>query len=173
MIITTISRNQVFYSVVLQLLSHVWLHEPVDCSMPDFTVLHYLMESAQTYVHWDNDAIQPPHPLSFPSPLALSLSPGSGFFPKSWLFASGAHSIGASASASFLPMNIQDWFPLGLTSLISLQSKGFSRVFSKTTVWKHQFFGTQPSLWSNSHIHTWYGQRILGKKSRLLSQLYF
>ena len=74
MIITTISRNQVFYSVVLQLLSHVWLHEPVDCSMPDFTVLHYLMESAQTYVHWDNDAIQPSHPLSLPTPHALNLS---------------------------------------------------------------------------------------------------
>ena len=63
--------------------------------------------------------------------------------------------IGASASASVLPMNIQDWFPLGLTGLTSLQSKGLSRVFSNTTVQKHQFFGTQLSLWSNSHIHTW------------------
>ena len=71
--------------------------------------------------------------------------PGSGFFPKRWLFTSGGHSIGASASASFLPTNIQDWLPLGLTGLISLQSKGFSRFFSSTTVWKHQFFGTQPS----------------------------
>ena len=64
-------------------------------------------------------------------------------------------SIGASASASVLPINIQDWFPLGLTSWISLQSKGLLRVFSNTTVQKHQFFGAQPSLWSNSHIHTW------------------
>ena len=71
--------------------------------------------------------------------------PGSGFFPKRWLFTSGGHSIGASASASFLPTNIHDWLPLGLTGLISLQSKGFSRFFSSTTVWKHQFFGTQPS----------------------------
>ena len=80
--------------------------------------------------------------------------PGSGFFPKSWLFISSGHSIGASASASFLPMNIQGWFPLGWTGFISLQSTGFSRFFSSTTVWKHQFFGTQPSSWSNSQsIH--------------------
>ena len=81
--------------------------------------------------------------------------PESGPFPTSQLFTSGGPSIGASASASVLPMNIQGWFPLGLTGLISLQSKGLSRVFSNTTVQKHQFFGTQPSLWSNSHIHTW------------------
>ena len=70
----------------------------------------------------------------------------------SWLFASGGQSIGASASASVLTMNNQYWFPLGLTCLISLQSKGFSRVFSNTTVQKHQFFCAQPSSWSNSHI---------------------
>ena len=68
--------------------------------------------------------------------------------------ASGGQSIGASASASVPPVNIQDWFPLELTGLISLQSKGLSRVFSNTTVQKHQFFSAQPSLWSNSHIHT-------------------
>ena len=72
----------------------------------------------------------------------------------SQLFTSGDQSIGASASASVLPMDIQGLFPLGLTGLISLQSKGLSRVFSSTTVQKHQFFGTQLSLWSNSHIHT-------------------
>ena len=83
----------------------------------------------------------------------------SGYFPMSQLFALNGQSIGASASASVLPMTIQGWFPLGLTGLISLQSKGLSRVFSNTTVWKHQFFGTQPSLWSNSHICTW----LLGK----------
>ena len=80
-------------------------------------------------------------------------------FPMSWLFASGGQSIGALSSASVLPMNIQGWFPLGLTGLISLQSKGLSRVFSSTMVRTHQFFGTQPSLWSNSHIHMW----LLGK----------
>ena len=78
----------------------------------------------------------------------------SGSFPMSRLFISGGQSIGASASASVLPMNIQDWFPLGLTALISLQSKGLLKVFSNTTVQKHQFFNTQPSLWSSSHICT-------------------
>ena len=80
--------------------------------------------------------------------------PASGSFPMSQFFASGGESIGTSASASVLPIDIQDWFPLGLTGLISLQSKGLSRVFSNTTVQKHQFFSTQLSLWSNSHIHT-------------------
>ena len=80
--------------------------------------------------------------------------PASGSFPMSRLFASDGQSIGASASASALPMNIQGWFPLGLTGLILL-SKGLSRVFSSTIVWRHQFFSTQPSLWSNSYIHTW------------------
>ena len=73
----------------------------------------------------------------------------------SWLFSSGDQSIGTSPLASVLPMNIQGWFPLGLTSLISLLSKGFSRVFSSTTDLMDQFFSAQPSLWSNSHIHTW------------------
>ena len=71
-------------------------------------------------------------------------------FPMSWLFVSGGQSIGASASASVLPMSTQDWFPLGLTGLVSLLSKGLSRVFSSTTVQRHEFFSDQPSLWSNS-----------------------
>ena len=79
----------------------------------------------------------------------------SGSFPMIQLFPLGGQSIGASASASVFLMHIQGRFPLGLTGLISLQSKGLSRVFSSTTVWKHQFFGVQPSLWSNSHICTW------------------
>ena len=81
--------------------------------------------------------------------------PESGSFPMSQLVASGGQSIEVAASASFLPMNIQDWSPLGWTGWISLQSKGLSRVFSNTTVQKYQFFGAQPSLGSNSHIHTW------------------
>ena len=85
----------------------------------------------------------------------LQFFPASGSFPKSQFFASGGRSIGVSTSASVLSVNIQDWFPLGLTSLISLQSKGLSRVFCNTTFQKHQFFGTQLSLWSSSHIHTW------------------
>ena len=79
--------------------------------------------------------------------------PASGSFPISRLFASGGQSIGAPASV--LPMNIQGWFPLGWIGLISLQSTGLSRVFSNTTVQKHQFCSAQPSLWANSHIHTW------------------
>ena len=81
----------------------------------------------------------------------LQSFPASGSFPVSHLFMSDGQSIGALASV--LPMNIQGWFPLCLTGLIYLQSKGFSRVVSNTTIWKHQFFGTQPSLWSNNHMY--------------------
>ena len=96
------------------------------------------------------------HPTisSFVIPFSSHLQsfPASGSFPMSQLFAWGGQSIGVSASASAVPMNIQDWFLLGLTGLISLQSKGLS---SPTPQLKHQFFSTQPSLWSNFHIHTW------------------
>ena len=85
----------------------------------------------------------------------LQSFPTSGSFPMSQFFTSGGQSTGASASTAVLPMNIQDWFPLAWTGWISLQSKGLSRVFSSTTVQKHQLFGAQLSLWSNSHIHTW------------------
>ena len=85
----------------------------------------------------------------------LQSFPASGSFLMSHFFASGGQSIGTSVLTSVLPMNIQDWFPLRLTGLFSLQSKGLSRVFSNTTVKEHQFFGTQPSSQSNSHIHTW------------------
>ena len=85
----------------------------------------------------------------------LQSFPGSGSFQMSQFFTSGGWSIGASASTSVLLMNTQDWFPLGWTGWICLQSKGLSRVFSNTTVQKHQFFSTQVSLQSNSHIHTW------------------
>ena len=84
----------------------------------------------------------------------LQSFPASGSFPVSQFITSGGQSFGASASASVLPMNIQDWFPLGWTGLI-LQSKGLSRDFSNNTVQKHQFFGAQLSSQSNSHIHTW------------------
>ena len=97
---------------------------------------------------------QPSHPV-IPFSSHLQSFPASGSFQKSQLFASGGQRFGASASASILPMTIQDWFPLGMTGWISLQSKGLSRVFSNTTVQKHQFFGSQLSLWPNSHIHTW------------------
>ena len=85
----------------------------------------------------------------------LQSFPVPGSFAVSQFFSLGDQNIGASASASVLPMNIQYWFLLGLTGLIFLQSKGLSEVFSKTTVWNHQFFGAQPFLTSSSHIHTW------------------
>ena len=85
----------------------------------------------------------------------LQSFPASGSFAVSRLFPSSGWNIESSASASVLPMNIQEWFPLGFTGLIFLQSKGLSTIFSNTTVQKHQFFGAQPFLWSNCHIHTW------------------
>ena len=105
-------------------------------------------------VHQVGDAIQPSHPVVPFSSCPQSL-PASGSFPTSQLFAWGGQSSRVSALASVLPMNTQDWSPLGWTGWISLQSKGLSRVFSNTTVQKHQFFGSQFSSQSNSHIHTW------------------
>ena len=101
------------------------------------------------------ESVMPSNHLILCHPLLLSPSifPASGSFPVSQLFASGGQTIGASASALVLPMNIQDLFPLGCTDWISLKSKGLSGVFSNTTVQKHQLFGAQLSLWSNSHIH--------------------
>ena len=124
--------------------SSLTLWNPMNCSMPSFPVLHYFQEFAQTDVHWVSDATQPSNPVTpFSCPQSF---PASGSFPVSWLFTSGCQSIGASPSASFLLMKIQSWFPLALTGLISLQSKELSRVFSSTTLWKHKFFSTQPSL---------------------------
>ena len=102
------------------------------------------------------ESVMPSNHLILCCPLLLlpQSFPASGSFQMSQFFASGGQSIGISASTSVLPMNTQDWFPLGWTGWISLQSKGLSRVFSNTTVQKHQFFSAQPSLWSSSHIHT-------------------
>ena len=126
------------------------LCDPMNRSMPGLAVHHQLPEFTQTHAHQAGDAIQPSQPLSSPSPPA----PASGSFPVSQLFAWSGQSTGVSASTSVLPMNTQDWSPLGWTGWISLQSKGLSRVFSNTTVQKHQFFGSQLSSQSNSHIHT-------------------
>ena len=103
---------------------------------------------------WVGDAIQPSHPLSSPSPPAPNPSQHQSF-PMSQLFTWGGQSTGVSASASFLPKNIQGWSPSEWTGWISLHSKGLSRIFSNTTVQKHQFFSAQLSSQSNSHIHTW------------------
>ena len=130
------------------------LCDPMDCSMPGLPVHHQLPEFTQTLVHWVSDANQSSQSLSSTSPPTFNLSQHQGLF-MSLFFTSGGQSIRASSSASALPMNIQDWFPLGWTGWFSLQCKGLSRVFPNTTVQKHQFFSTQPSLWSDSHIHTW------------------
>ena len=131
------------------------LCDPMNYSTPGFPLLYYLPEFAQTHVHWVNDAIQLSHPLSSHFPPALNLSQHQGLF--QWVISlhQVAKSIGASASASDLLMNIQGWFPLGLTGLISLLSERLSKVFSSTAVHKHRFFGAQPFLLSSSHIHTW------------------
>ena len=127
------------------------LCDPKDCSTPGLPVHHQLSELAQTLFHWVGDAIQPSHPLSPPSPPAFNLSSIRVFsnesvlhitWPKYWSF---SYSIRTSSEYS---------------GLISLQSKGHSRVFSSTTAQKHQFFSAQPSLWSNSHIHTWLIEKI-------------
>ena len=146
-------------SSVAQFCSTLW--DPMDCSMPGFPVHHWLPELAQIHVHQVSDAIQLSYPLSSPSLPAFSLS-------QHWVF-SQTHRV--FSKESFLCIrwpkymlqhilmnilvNIQDWFPLGWTGWISLQSMGFSRVFSNTTVQKHQFFSAQLSFWSNSHIHAW------------------
>ena len=121
------------------------LCNPMDCSTPGLPVHHQLLEFTQTHVRWVSDAIQTSHSLSSPSPPAFNLSQ-IRVFSNEQFFTSGGQNIGVSASASVLPMNIQDWFPLGWTYWISSLSKGLTRVFSNTTVQKHQFFGAQLSL---------------------------
>ena len=138
------------FSSVAQLC--LTLCDPMDCSMPGFPVLYCLPEFAQTHIHLVGDAIQPSHVAPFSCRQSF---PASGSLPVSSLFASGGQRIGVSTSASVLPMNIEVWFHLGLAGWISLQSKWLWRVFSSITIWKHQSFGAQPSLCSNSHIHTW------------------
>ena len=126
----------------------------MDCSTPGLPVHHQLPEITQTHIHRVGHALQPSHPLSSPSLPTFDLSQHQGLF--QWVSSSHqmAKVLGVSALAPVLPMTIQDCLPLGLTGLISLLSKGLSRVFSNTTVQKHQFLHTQLSLWSNSHIHT-------------------
>ena len=139
------------FSLSVVCLTHC---DPMDFSTPGFPVLNHLPELAQTHVHWVGDAIQPSCPLSSPSP-AFNHSQHQGLF--QWV--SSSHQVAKLLELqpqhqSLQWMNIH-WFPLELTSLISLLSKGLSKVFSNTTVEKHQFFSAQPYLWSNSHIHIW------------------
>ena len=145
--------SSVQFSSVIQ--SCLTLCDPMNHSTPGLPVHHQLPESTQTHVHRVGDAIQPPHPLLSPSPPVPNLSQHQGLFPMNQLFTWGGQIIGVSASASVFPMNTQDWSPLGWTGWISLKSKGLSRVFSNTTVQKHQFFGAQLSSQSKSQTHTW------------------
>ena len=139
-----------FITNVVQSLSCVWLFAT------PWTVARqaFLAFTSSGACSNSNALSQWCHPTIWSSVIPFSYClqsfPASESFSMSWCFASGSQSIGASVSASVLPMNIQDWIPLGLTGLISLLSTGLSRVFSNTTVQKHQFFGAQPSLWSNS-----------------------
>ena len=131
------------------------LCDPMDCSTPGFPIYHQLLELAQTHVHRVSDANPSISSSVVPFSSCLQSFPALGFFPMSQFFASRGQIIAVSALTSVLPMNIEDWFPLEWTGWISLKSEGLSRVFSNTTVQKHQFFGAQPSSQSNSHIHTW------------------
>ena len=132
----------------------------MDYSTSSSSVHHQLQKLAQTQVHRTDDALQPSHPLLSPSSPSFKSFPALGSFPMSQFFTSDGQSAGVSASASVLPMNIQDWFPLGWTGWISLRSKGFSRVFSNTTVQKHQFSGAQLSLVQLSHPYMTTGKTI-------------
>ena len=150
---TLIPLSSVQFISVTQ--SCLTLCDPMNRSTPGLPVHHQLPGFTQTHVHRVGDAIQPSHPLSSPSSPAPNHSQHQGSFPMSQLFTWGGQSIGVSASSSVLPMNTQDWSLLGWTGWISLEFKGLARVFSNTTVQKHQFFGAQISSQSNSHIHTW------------------
>ena len=133
--------QSVQFSSVTQTCPTLW--NPMDSSTLVLAVHHQLLEFTQTHVHWVSDASQPSHPLTSPSPPAFNPSQYQGLF--KWV--SPSHQLAkVSASASVLPVNIKEWFPLEWIGLISLQSKGLSRVFSNTTVQNHQFFGTQLSL---------------------------
>ena len=143
-----------FFLVVVQSLSHIWLCNPMNCSMPDIAFHHYVPDFAQTQVHWVSDTIQPSHPLSSPFPPVLNLSEHEGLskeltlsikWPKYWSFSFSLHPSNEYSGLTSFRMN---WLDL-------LAVQGLSRVFSNTTVQKHQLFGDQPSLWYNSHILIW------------------
>ena len=149
----SLERNMIDNDVAVQSLGHVWLFVTPRTAAHQASLLFTISQSLLKLK--SIESMMPPTISSSVVPFSSCSQsfPASGSFPMSWLFASGGQSI--ETSASVLPMNIQGWLPLGLTGLISLLSKGLSRVFSSTTVQKHQFFGTQPPLWSNSHIRTW------------------
>ena len=148
-LLLSISSVQISHSVVSDSFS---LHGPQHDRPPSPSPTPGVYSNSCPLSRWCHPTVSSSVvPFSF----CLQSFPASGSFPASQFFASGGQSIGVSASASVLPMNTQDWSPLGWTGWISLQSKGLSRVFSNTTVQNQLFFSTQLSLQSNSHIHTW------------------
>ena len=126
--------------------------DPMSCRLPSPSLFSWVCSNSCPLSQWCHPTVSFSVALFSFCPQSF---PASGSFPIRWLFASGGQSVGTSASASVLPMNIQGWFSLGWTGLVSLLSKGLPTVFSSTRVRKHQFFSTQPSLWSNSHTCTW------------------
>ena len=142
----------IYIYIVVQLLTHVQLFA-IPWTAACQASLSFIMFQGLLKL-MSIESVMPSNHLILCHPVLLlpSIFTNIRSFPMSQLFASGSQIIGTSASASVLPMNIQGWFPLGLTGLISLLSKEFSRVFSSTTIWKHQFFSTQPSLWANSQV---------------------
>ena len=140
---------------VVQLLSRVWFFV-TPCTAAHWAFLSFTI--SQSFLKLMSiELVTPSNRLILCRPLLLlpSIFPSIRVFPVSQLFASGGQRIGASPSASVLPLNIQGWFALGLTSFISLLPKELSRIFSSTTIRKHHFFSTQLSLWSESHIYMW------------------
>ena len=162
-----------FFSVVVQFVNHVRLFVTPWSAVCQAS-LSFSISWGLLSVHWVGGSVQPSHSLLPTSPLAFSLSEYQDLFLKSCLFISDGHSIETSASASVLPVNIQGRVLLGLTGLISLRSKDLSRVFSNTVIGKHQFFGTQPFLYSSSCICTWqYLSTLLFFSSLAPSCFYF
>ena len=143
-------------------VAKLWLTlwDPMNCSTPGFLILHYLPEFAQTHVHWVSDAIQSSHPLSPPCPLAFSLSQHQGLF--QWF--SSSHQ---GVKVLELQFNYQSFQWIFMVDFLYDQlvwspcrPRDSSRVFSSTTIWKHQFFDAQPSLWCNSHICMWLLEKL-------------
>ena len=140
------------FSSVAQSCPTLWPHESQHARPPCPSPTPRVYSNSRPSCCWCHPTV------SFsviPFSSRLQSFPASGSFPVSQFFASGGQSIGVLVSASVLPMNIQGWFPLELTGWIFLQSKRLSRVFSSTTIWKHQFFSDHPFLWPSSDIHTW------------------
>ena len=149
------SKGNTFSSVQFScsvMSDYLWPHEPQHARLPCPSPTPRAYPNLCPLSHWYHPTISS---SVVPFSSCLQSFPASGSLQMRQFFASGGQSIGVSASSSVLPMNIQAWFLLGLTGWISFLSKGLSRVFSSTTVWRHQFFGTLPFSLSSSHIYTW------------------